>query len=639
MGEEEVGVVIYMLNYCGYVLIVLSLAGSLFGAGYAWMCAWRERELNLDYIEKGQKLIASVLLLASAILLWALLSRDLSFAYVADYTDSVLPWYYALTAFWAGQKGSFLLWTLFVSLISWLWMRSLPYQGLDPENKTYFWIFFLSIQGFFLLMLCSASNPFEMLSPPVQEGNGLNPLLQHPGMIFHPPVLFLGYAGFTVPACLALAVGLTARNLDWLFRIRNWVIFSWIMLTAGIILGAWWSYMELGWGGYWAWDPVENSSLLPWLFASAFLHTSLLNRRTRSLPRTNIFLICSTLIMCFLGTFITRSGVLDSLHAFGESELGTPFLFLILTALILNILISLNVKLDKITPLSGLASKQGSIVILIWLLTAIGLVIILGTFWPVLSEIWSEQAIGVNKSFYNRVCLPLFTLIFLLLLYCPWLGWLKTKRIVKKIGILSVGGLLVACILWLGGNSHGLSLISSALALGVCISIPVYFLINKISIKNKRILGVYSVHFGLALIAVGIAFSGPFKQMQRSILDLGEELKISDYTVAYKNFDHISKSSMDIHRVELLVKKGSKKVGYLYPERRFYKNFERPFAEASVLSGIVDEIYATVLGLGNKGELRLQIRINPMVNWIWIGGILMCTMAFFTLQTRSDSKE
>jgi len=623
-----------MLNYAGYFLILLPLLGSLFFVGYALVCNLLGKKENINLIELAQSLILVSLALSSGILFYALLTGDFSLTYVADYTDSMLPWYYKITAFWAGQDGSFLFWTFFIAFMGWIWSRLSTYNTLEAENKTYFWIFFLSVQAFFLLILCTISNPFALVYPPLEDGSGLNPLLQHPGMIFHPPVLFLGYAGFTVPSCLALAVGMSAKNQDWLPRIRNWVIFSWIMLTAGIILGAWWSYMELGWGGYWAWDPVENASLLPWLFASAFIHTSLLNRRTKALPRTNIFLSAVTLLMCFFATFITRSGLIDSLHAFGQGGLGTPFIVLMLLFLLLAALIAAVAKFENSNSLSEPVSKQGMVVVLTWLLAVIGLVIIMGSLWPVLSKIWSQQSVGLDKGFYNRVCLPLFALIFVLLLYCPWLAWIKTKRIAMKIGSLSVLVLVLAFFLWWGGNNHLLSLIASAFAIAICVSMPAYFLINKISLRNKRLLGVYSVHFGLALIALGVAFSGPFKQMQESVLSVGESMKVAGYTITYKDSSRISHKNMDIQRAKLQVEQDSTELGYLFPERRFYKKFDRPFAEASVMPGLVDEIYATVLGLGRSGELRLQIRVNPMVNWLWIGGTLVCIMALFTFDFR-----
>ena len=628
-----------MLNYVGYLLILLPLLGSLFFAGYVLVLTWMGKKINKGLIEWAQMFIFASLALSAGVLFFALLGEDFSFAYVADYTDTLLPWYYKITAFWAGQDGSFLFWIFFISFMGCLWSRCSAYRGLEEANKTYFWLFFFSVQAFFLLILCTISNPFELLSPPLEDGRGLNPLLQHPGMIFHPPVLFLGYAGFTIPACLALSVGLSARNEDWLLRIKNWVIFAWIMLTAGIILGAWWSYMELGWGGYWAWDPVENASLLPWLFASALIHTSLVYRRTKALPKTNIFLCALTLIMCFFATFITRSGLIDSLHAFGQGGLGTPFVVLMLLSLLLATLIASNARFEHLNTLSEPWSKQGAIVILTWLLAVIGLVIIMGSLWPVLSKIWSEHSVGLDAGFYNRVCLPLFALIFVLLLYCPWLAWIKSKQMAWKMGSLTILVLIFALVLWWGGNNHILSLVASAFALGVCVSIPAYFWVNKISVRNKRLLGVYSVHFGLALIALGVAFSGPFKQTQESVLALQESIRIADYTVTYQDSSRISHQGLDIHRAKLLVESGSEKLGYLFPERRFYSKFERPFAEASVMPGLVDEIYATVLGLGRSGDLRLQIRVNPMVNWLWIGGTLLCIMALFTFDFRPGQEK
>ena len=235
--------------------------------------------LSLVWMERIQTISFFLITISSFILFWALGKRDFSFAYVHDYTDEFLPMFYALTAFWAGQDGSFLFWSWVLSILGAVFIYSPAYRELDQKTKVFFWGFYFLVQAFFLLMVTGPSNPFLKLEPAPATGRGLNPLLQNPGMIFHPPLLFLGYAGFTIPACLAFAGWVTGDQFSWMRQARNWVIFAWIALSAGIILGAWWSYMELGWGGYWAWDPVENASLIPWLISTACLHTAIIGRQ------------------------------------------------------------------------------------------------------------------------------------------------------------------------------------------------------------------------------------------------------------------------------------------------------------------------------------------------------------------------
>lgn len=244
------------MHLFGYYALVLGFILTLFLCLWTLFFSWQGKNQSVYWLEKCQTTILFLLILASGVLFVALLGRDFSFQYVRDYTDSVLPWYYALTAFWAGQEGSFVLWALFIAVLGMVWIYSPTYKSIQTRTKVDFWLFFLALQAFFLLMLITVSNPFEQVMPPPQDGNGLNPLLQHPGMIFHPPILFFGYAGFSVPACLAFASVLSREESSWINLSRNWVILSWTFLTGGILLGAWWSYMELGWGGYWAWDPV-----------------------------------------------------------------------------------------------------------------------------------------------------------------------------------------------------------------------------------------------------------------------------------------------------------------------------------------------------------------------------------------------
>ncbi|MFW6324086.1 MAG: cytochrome c biogenesis protein CcsA, partial [Desulfovibrionales bacterium] len=324
------------MHIVGFAALLLALLGGLGLAGYTIVRLIGGQKADPVHLERGQSGIFLLFLLGSAVLLWALMTRNFSFVYVADYSDRILPLFYAATAFWAGQSGSILFWGLVLSFFGFLWSRSPRYRSLETGTKNLFWVFFLTVECFFLLLLTGPANPFLTYPVAPPDGSGLNPLLQHPGMIFHPPVLFMGYAGFTIPACLAFASVFAKEERSWLRTGRNWSILSWIFLSIGILLGGWWSYLELGWGGYWAWDPVENASLVPWLVSSAFLHTAVIGRRKGALSRTNIFLIGLTLALCFFGTYIVRSGVIQSLHAFGARGLGVPLLALVAGTLLLS---------------------------------------------------------------------------------------------------------------------------------------------------------------------------------------------------------------------------------------------------------------------------------------------------------------
>ena len=324
------------MYFIAYAMQLLTLICALGGSALALLQLWQQRGDALALIEKVHWAITGALSLAAALLLHALFWNDFSLVYVASYTDRVLPAFYRLTAFWAGQPGSMLFWAFSVAISGSIFALTPAYKRLTPATRLWYWGFFYAIMAFFALILSCWSNPFEMQSPVPPDGNGLNPLLQNPGMIFHPPLLFLGYGGFTVPACLALAQSLSGGEGEdgWHRVTRPVTLLAWAFLTAGIILGMWWAYMELGWGGYWAWDPVENASLIPWLISTAALHTLIVQERRNKLHRVNVALMCLTTISAFFATYLVRSGVVQSVHAFGDGSVGTPLTVFVLGGLL-----------------------------------------------------------------------------------------------------------------------------------------------------------------------------------------------------------------------------------------------------------------------------------------------------------------
>lgn len=623
------------MHVTAYFALLAAMMLCLAGAVAALAGLWQREYGRLALIEKGHLLATAAVLLASAILTVALWRHDFSFVYVAEYTDTLLPLFYTLTAFWAGQAGSLLFWMLVLALCGVCFAVSPAYRSLSLPTRHAYWMFFLAVEAFFLLLLTGPTNPFLEAVPPVPEGRGLNPLLRNPGMIFHPPLLFLGYAGFTIPACLALAAWLSGERASFIAAARNTTILSWIFLTAGIILGGWWSYMELGWGGYWAWDPVENASLIPWLVGTAFLHTSIVERRTKALAKTNVALAVVTFVTCVLGTYLVRSGVVESLHAFGEGGVGGPLLlFMLFTLVILAAVLVAGAPYftDRVKPLAGLMSVPGFLVILAWLMLALSAVVFLGTLWPVISKLWSANPVGLDAGFYNRVCLPLFALVTALVAFCPLLSWSEGVRDKAGLGVV-VGAFAGGGVILYGlGLRLPVALFAGAASIAAMAAVCYVFIRQRHARSRVGALGAYCVHFGLALVTLGVAFSGPYQINQEAVLTPGRTMEIGGFTLTYKDLELEENKAVAISRAVIDVSRGGKPVGVLTPERRIYTGFQQPFAEVSTIPSLGDELYATLLSSTDKKAASLKVSVNPLVNWVWIGGTLMCLAPFLSLR-------
>jgi len=572
---------------------------------------------------------------STVLLLISLTSRDYSLRYVYDNVDNALSFVYTLTALWGGREGSLLFWELIIAVSGMIFVYTPGYKALASETKLYFWMFYLTIQGFFLLLLTGWSNPFIELVPAPSDGRGLNPLLRNPGMIFHPPLLFLGFAMYAIPAACALAASIAGEQKSWITVCHNWNILSWTFLTAGIVLGGWWSYMELGWGGYWAWDPVENASLIPWFAGTAVLHTSIIEVRRNALQRTNVFLMSLTFLLCIFSTYLTRSGVIESLHTFGESPVAMPLFWSMVIWFVITLMVTFMSERLTHRSLSDLISRQGMLVITAWFLLAIGMVVTLGTIWPVISQIWSANPVGLDANFYNRVCLPFLSVLVLIFCYCPWLGWKGGIRNMK--GLVAVTVFLAASFtgFYLTGITMPLATLTAAASVTAVASIIMLFIFYPAMRSMRQSWGAYGIHLGLVLMALGIAFSGPYKIEEEVVLSEGQSAMVGDYKVTYTGMKEDSEGS-DIRAratTTLEVTENGKFVGIMNPDKRIYRNFEKQqFAEVSTIPGLGDELYSTLLGFTEGEKASFKISVNPLVNWIWIGGTLMCLLAFLLLR-------
>ncbi len=637
------------MYFFAFALLLLTLLLAAGGGILALLQLWRPQESpTLPLVEKAHWGVSLCLLVASACLLHGLYWQDYSLKYVADYTDNVLPLFYRLTAFWAGQPGSMLFWALAVGIMGSIFACTGGYRRLKDTTRLWFWVFFLVIMAFFALLLCVWNNPFIMLDPAPADGNGLNPLLQNPGMIFHPPLLFLGYGGFAVPTCLALAQALSRQpdETRWFDLTRTITLLAWSFLTAGIVLGMWWAYMELGWGGYWAWDPVENASLIPWLVGTAALHTAIVEKRRGLLTRFNVLLMGLTTLTTFFATFLVRGGIIESVHAFGSGSVGFPLGIFVTAGLVVIIGVTILSpagrsagttsgadKTDAPRTSSSLIPAEGTLLVVALLLLVMAFIILNATMWPVTSALFLSASMGLEASFYNRVILPLCAVMLVLLAYCPWLTLNSRSRC---IGLL--GAAACAAVLWLLGYRNPVALLTTAGVAGFLVALLLRVISTPVR-QLPRWAGGLGLHLGLALMALGIAFSGPYKQETDHAFAPGDSLTIGNVTVTLKNLFEGTQPGYHYLEAQLEVSREGSLIGELGPQRRIYDKFgNMQFTEVDVIPGLGNEVYASLLGLDQDGKAYIKISLEPLVNWIWIGGTLLCLFPLLMLRRRQPGR-
>lgn len=621
------------MHLAAYAVLLFALLLSLFFSGWASLAVLLGRPSPRLLAERGQVAAAAMVTISIIILTVALVTRNYSFVYVYENADNSLPLIYRLAALWAGQSGSLLFWTWAMAVAGAVFAFTRGYRILGERTKLFYWMGFMALQSGFLLLLTNWSNPFLATMPLPADGLGLNPLLQNPAMAFHPPLLFLGYALFCSPAACAVASILAGEPRSWIRICRNWNLVAWVSLTAGILLGGWWSYMELGWGGYWAWDPVENASLIPWFSATAFLHTSLVEMRRGALPRTNVFLMSLTLMLCLFATWLVRSGVnVQSLHTFGAGGLATPLELMMYGWLGLTLAAIYLAERPVYQALHGIFSRQGLLLVVAWVLLALGLVVGVGTMWPVISTLWSSTPVGLDESFYNRVCLPFFSLLVLLYGVCPWLSWREGVR--DKRGLLAVAGVFVVflVIFFLRGVRLPLALVTAAAA-GAVVAGVVMLVATMPGMRRRTGWSAYGVHLGVALMALGVAFSGPYTVSEHAKLLPGQSMSVRNYTVTNSGLTQRREGPVLAFAALAEVKKDGKPVGALVPEQRWYPNSSNSYSEVSVIPSLRDELYATLTGYDTRdGSVVLDVSVHPLVNWIWIGGTVMCLAGLLLLR-------
>ncbi len=615
----------------------------------------------------GQRLALGVsffIFLATFILSYQLIISNFDVDYVARYTSIETPIIYKISALWAGQSGSLLFWLFILSIFSTITILQNQYK--HHELMPWVIISLTITQIFFLILTNYVTNPFKPTEADfiVANGNGLNPLLQNITMAIHPPTLYLGYVGFSVPFAFAFSA-LVNRDTSplWIQSIRRWTLVAWLFLSMGIILGGWWAYQELGWGGYWAWDPVENASLMPWLTATAFLHSIIIQEKKDMLRLWNMVLIILTFTLCIFGTFLTRSGVMSSVHSFTESSLGPIFLSFVFFIMIASFGIMYSRLDDLKSPkkIESFTSRESGFLFNNMIFVVLCFAVFWGTLFPVISEAIRGTKITVGAPFFNQINTPIGLILLALTGIGPLLAWRRTgsKNLIRNFTFPLIMS-TIAVILFLLVGYKGYVVISFSLCIFVTSAIMTEFYralrsrknkfdetfhiaLMKIISKNRSRYGGYIVHLGIVLMFVG--FTGhAFDREKEFSLQVGQVDHVAGYEFELLNLTESERPNHYAWISELKVTDHQGAfITNLYPEKRVYFhrnpdiNRRQPHSELDIYSTLNKDIYSIFSSIDNENKIAfLKIMINPLVRWVWVGGYILVFGTLIALWPRKD---
>jgi cytochrome c-type biogenesis protein CcmF len=602
-------------------------------------------------VVSGQRAVYSVwvlITLASGILVYSLITGDFRFAYVAEHSNRSMPMLYKFAAWWGGQEGSLLFWSWLLS--TYAAVVVFTNRRKHRDMMPYVVGVLTTVQAFFLVLNNFIANPFQMLATDklivaVPDGNGLSPLLQYPAMAIHPPMLYLGYVGFAVPFAFAIGSLITRQPGDgWIHTTRRWTLVTWLFQSTGVLLGAAWAYHVLGWGGYWGWDPVENASLLPWLSGTAFLHSVMMQEKKGMMKVWNIVLISATFFLCILGTFMTRSGFVESVHAFARSDIGKYFVTFLAVGIAATIYLILD-RLDYLkseAQLESVISRESSFLFNNLILLASCFAVLWGTLFPTISEAVSGNRISLDAEWYNRLMVPIGLFLLFLTGVGPLFAWRRTsldslRRNFQWPGIASlvlVGALVAA------GVRQFYPLISFGFCLFVALTVIMEFYKGARSIaakndmnllratvelthRNTRRYGGYLVHMGIVLMFIG--FTGhAFNQSEVKELNKGDTMRVGAYDLKMVDLQQGENENYQWHRATMQVSKNGDPLGALEPEKRFYKASRQGTSEVGVRSRLNEDLYLNFGGMSDDNQRAvIQAYVFPLVSWIWIGGLVL----------------
>ncbi len=633
------------------LILALLTAGYAFFAGIVGIKT--RNPLAIRSARRAGLAMFPLVSLAVGTLVYAFFTNNFSLAYVAEHSSLHLPPFYKFAALWSGQEGSLLFWTWLLSIYAFAVL--FVNRRKHPELMPYVGMVMAGVEFFFLLLNNFAANPYSILGVvsasggihvvAQANGQGLNPLLQYPEMVIHPPMLYLGYTGMTVPFAFALGA-LLARypGEKWIHLTRRWMMLAWLFLGCGILLGAHWAYAVLGWGGYWEWDPVENASLMPWLTGTAFLHSVMMQEKRGMLRVWNVWLVFASFLLSILGTFLTRSGVVSSVHAFAQSSIGPWFVsFLVFVVLVCVVAYVKNRDyLRSDNQLDSIVSRESSFLFNNLVLLAAAFAVLWGTLFPVISEAVQGSKISVGPPFFNRVNVPIALFLLLLTGVGPLLAWRKTslESLRRNFAWPMAGGIAAGVLAYSFGYRELYALVCMVLGVFVVLTVASEFLrgaqvirshsglnffqsIGRLAMRNTRRYGGYVVHLGIVLVFVGIAGQA-FNQQKKMDLPPGSQASIGPYTLYCQNFDTANGPNYTAERATIEVFRGGRPAMMLFPERRFFPDSGVTETMVSIHSTLAHDLYVVYSGPNPQTNLPvIHAYLNPLVKWIWLGGLVM----------------
>jgi cytochrome c-type biogenesis protein CcmF len=675
-----------MLTDIGLIAVLLAFASGIYAIVAAVYGARNGRNDWAMSARNAALAIAPLLTLAALTIVYANLTGDFRLEYTSHVSSRSTPTILKITALWGGQNGSLLFWSWLMSIF----VAGVMLRKWDKDRDLMPYVITIAeiTQTFFLTLVVLFANPFAKLwqtpagnivgavfgasslftslsnlgfpgiaqtlfaplgSVPftLADGQGLAPLLQHPGMVAHPPFLYLGFVGFTIPYSFAMAALITGKTNDaWIRTTRRWTLMAWLFLGIGLLLGMRWAYDVLGWGGYWGWDAVENAALMPWLSGTAFLHSVMIQEKRGMLKTWNMFLIILTFAQVILGTFITRTGVISSVHSFARSSIGVPFLAFTGVMLVgsVGLLLARLDDLKSENKLDSLLSREAAFIAQNGLFLIINLAVAIGTYFPIFSELLTENKITVGAPYYQSVVGPLLVPLILLMGVAPLISWrVASPQALTKSALYIPGPITVAALLiiFMSGIHNPMALLGLGLAIYAGVIVVVEYVrgvrarhkttgeswpiaLWTLIGRNQRRYGGYLVHVGIVLMGVGIIGTHFYQQETQRALAMGQSLSIGDYSVTFRQLELVPSGQADknIISARVDVSENGKFMTTMRPYQEQYANGER-MTPPALLGSMKEDLYILLGGWEADGSLAtFKVFINPLVNWLWLGGLV-----------------
>ncbi|HZA40503.1 MAG TPA: heme lyase CcmF/NrfE family subunit [Actinomycetota bacterium] len=574
-------------------------------------------------------------------LLHALLVHDFSLQYAVNYSSRSLSFRYTFAALWGGMEGSLLFWTFLLTAFA--AVALIRARARTDRLVAWAGAVLAGVAVFFLALLVGPADPFTKVADVPTDGQGLNPLLQSPGMLIHPPLLYAGFVGFSVPFAFAMAALFSGRLDDsWFTSTRRWTLFAWSSLSIGIVLGGAWAYTELGWGGYWAWDPVENASFMPWLTATAFLHSVVIQEKRRMFKVWNVVLILLTYVLALFGTFLTRSGILSSIHTFTESTTGKwflPFLgFMLIGGLV--VVVARGERLRSENRFDSLLSRESAFLLNNVLFLAAAFTVLWGTMYPIVAEAFSGVRLSVGPPFFNSVFIPVALAIVALTGIGPLISWRRMSRgaFLRVVQIPLLAGAGVTLVVAAMGTRSAGALLAFGLCAFTATAIAGEFVrgsrvyrtrgagwreaLGRTLMRNRRRYGGYVVHLGVLLIVLGLA-GAAFRTESQALVPVGDSMKIGEYTLVYEGLDRGSTPEKEVNAAQVDVFRGDRQITTLRPQLNFHFAQGQRQSEVAIRTTPVEDLYVVVTSLDRDGAAGLRAFVNPLTWWIWAGAAVM----------------